>query len=269
LKDNEPVNAWLRHPFRVTGRLIWLALELAWAAVSYVLRCAGKRGRALALTRSRWLQKSSRRVLRVLRMQLHHTGAVPHRGLLVCNHLGYVDILVLASLTPAAFVSKHEVKSWPVFGWFARLAGTVFVHRERPTQTAEANEEIEAALQQDILVILFPEATSSDGKTILPFKSALLESAVRHPRSLTAGYLHYELEDGDAGEEVCYWKDMVLVPHLINLLSKRSVRGEVHFSEVHPTVRDRKHLARQLHAEVSRLKHHHGNAGVRAAVTVR
>ena len=68
------------------------------------------------------------------------------RGLLVCNHLGYLDILVLAACRPALFVAKSEVKQWPVFGWFARLAGTIFVHRGKPLQAAQSADQIALAL---------------------------------------------------------------------------------------------------------------------------
>jgi 1-acyl-sn-glycerol-3-phosphate acyltransferase len=169
--------------------------------------------------------------------------------------LSYLDIIVLATLAPCVFVAKHEVKHWPVFGWFATLAGTVFVHRERRTQAGQSVEKIGAALQTGVLVVLFPEGTSSGGETVLPFKSALLEPAARKPHSLTAGWLHYELADGDASEEVCYWKDMTLVPHLINLCSKRAVQASVHFTQLREGNADRKLLARQLHAEVLRMKH--------------
>lgn len=245
---------WRKHPLRVTFRLVWLGAELTFAGARYLTECSFHTGVPLSRARARWLQKTARRVLRILNVRLRTSGAIPHTGLLVSNHLGYLDIVVLASLTPAAFVSKHEVKSWPVFGWFARLAGTVFVHRERRLQAIEAAAEIERALTTNVLLILFPEGTSSDGRTVLPFKSSLLEPAARNRHALWAGCIRYELDDGDPGEEVCYWKDMVLVPHLLNLLGKSEVRAFVNFTAVEPDSSDRKTITRQLHSEVSRLR---------------
>jgi len=103
--------------------------------------------------------------------------------------------------------------------------------------------------------VLFPEGTSSDGQTVLPFKSSLLEPAARQTYPLSAGLIQYELVDGDVSEEVCYWKDMTLVPHLINLCGKRAVQASVHFNHLREGNADRKQLARQLHAEVLRMKH--------------
>ena len=89
---------------------------------------------------------------------------------------------------------------------------------------------------------------------MLPFKSSLLEPAARHVHRLTAGHIRYDLQDGNVSEEVCYWKNMTFVPHLLNLLGKRSVRTVVAFRELRQESSDRKKLARQLHAEVLRLK---------------
>src|SRR5579872_4536660 len=147
------MTAWRKHPLRVTGRLFWLAGELLLAALSYAARRAFCRRVSLPGARAAWLQDSSRRVLRVFRIETQFTGDIPVSGLLVCNHLSYLDILVLASLTPCAFVAKQEVRHWPVFGWFARLAGTVFVYRERRGQAAQAVDEIEAALRTGALVV--------------------------------------------------------------------------------------------------------------------
>jgi 1-acyl-sn-glycerol-3-phosphate acyltransferase len=170
------------------------------------------------------------------------------------NHVSYLDILILTALTPSRFVAKSEVKRWPVFGWFAHLAGTIFVERNRRSQARRAAEEIELALREGPLVVLFPEGTSSGGETVLPFKSSLVEPAARNVHSLTAGLIRYGLTDDDVTEEVCYWKDMTLVPHLINLLSKRTLRAFMHFTQVSQDTSDRKVLARQLHSEVLRLK---------------
>ena len=249
------MNSWLKHPLRVAGRLLWLGGELFLAALNYGIHCALCPRQSLPSARAAWLQSSSRRLLRVLRIETEFNGNVPSRGLLVCNHLSYLDILVLAALAPCVFVAKQEVQHWPVFGWFAKLAGTVFVHREQRTQAGRTVDKIENALQTGALVVLFPEGTSSGGETVLPFKSSLLEPATRRTYSLTAGLLRYELGDGDVSEEVCYWKDMTLVPHLINLCSKRTVQASALFHHLREGNADRKQLARQLHAEVVRMKH--------------
>ncbi len=193
-------------------------------------------------------------MLGIFKTEIKTSGTIPKSGLLVSNHLSYVDILVIASITPAIFVAKHEVKSWPVFGFFARLAGTVFVDRERRTRVGQTTTEIETALDDGALVVLFPEGTSSNGDTVLPFKSSLLEPATRQAHALFASHIRYIIDDGDVGEEICYWRDGSLCAHIINLLSKKTIKAEVRFTQLRGASTDRKELAKQLHAEILRLK---------------
>jgi 1-acyl-sn-glycerol-3-phosphate acyltransferase len=227
--------------------------EFTLAGFNFV-RCCVFSGDSSTARRASWLQYSSRRVLGIFKTSIQTSGSVPKSGLLVSNHLSYVDILVLSSITPAIFVAKREVKSWPVFGWFAKMGGTLFVDRERRTRVGQTTNEIQSALDQGALVVLFPEGTSSNGETVLPFKSSLLEPATRQTNSLFAGLIQYEIEDGDVGEELCYWKDMTLVPHLINLLGKKTIHASVRFTQLREGSTDRKELARQLHSEILRLK---------------
>ena len=248
------MKSWAKHPLRVTGRLLWLGGELLLAAIGYATHCVFQSHDSLRLARAKWLQRSSRRVLRIFQVETHFVGGIPKNGLMVCNHLSYLDVLVLAALSPSLFVAKREVRHWPVFGWFARLAGTIFVDRGKPSQAAQSAAEIAVALRDGALVVLFPEGTSSGGETVLPFKSSLLEPATRQGHALTAGLIAYEITDGVVSEEVCYWRDMTLVPHLINLLSKRAIRAAVSFTELRQRSINRKELARQLHSEVLRLK---------------
>jgi lyso-ornithine lipid O-acyltransferase len=244
----------VKHPLRVVRRLLWLAGEIILAAVNFVFRVMLRSECPLLVARAQWLQQSCRRALRIFNAEVRTSGPIPKSGLLVSNHLSYLDILVLSALTPSVFVAKREVRKWPVFGWFARLGGTLFADREKRTQVADLNKALRAALDEGALVVLFPEGTSSDGQTVLPFKSSLLEPATGNSHPVSASLIEYRLEDGDAGEELCYWKDMTLVPHLVNLLSKRRVEVSVQFSELRQGSTNRKELARQLHAEVLKLK---------------
>ena len=204
--------------------------------------------------RAAWLSRSSRRHLKIFGYSAAVSGPIPQKGLLICNHLSYLDILAISAVTPAVFVSKAEVRRWPLFGWFAAIAGTVFVDRERRTHVGEVNREIEAALDAGALVVVFPEGTSSDGLLVRPFRTSLLEPAARGRHEISVGWLHYELEDGDASQEVCYWGDHTFFPHVLNLLGKKSIRATLRFAKFPRTTDDRKVLAGQLHDAVVQLK---------------
>jgi 1-acyl-sn-glycerol-3-phosphate acyltransferase len=174
--------------------------------------------------------------------------------LLVSNHLSYLDIVAIGSVTPTVFVSKSEVAEWPVFGWFARKAGSIFVRRDKRTEAARSSEEIKETLMHDVLVVLFPEGTSSDGETVLPFKSALLEPAAASGGPLAVAHIAYTMVDGNPAQEVCYWGGMTLAPHLLNLLGKGRVTATIDLSDPQAGTSDRKELARQLHASVLTLR---------------
>ena len=243
-----------RNPLKVTLRLVWLAGEISLAFLDFVINVVFAPKVPLARARALWLQQACRRVLRILNVEIRTHGPIPLKGLLVCNHLSYLDILVISTITPAIFISKREVKRWPVFGWFATLSGTLFVDRSKRADVARLNEEVAQTLDRGWLVVLFPEGTSSDGSSVLPFKSSLLEPAARLDHPLSVAFLNYSLPDGNVGEDVCYWGDMTLVPHLVNLFSKPRISVSVSFSRTEQSPVTRKELARHLHSQVLQLK---------------
>lgn len=241
---------------RAAGRFFWFAWEVLVISVNYLFTAAGAPAAKRRLARAEWLSRSSRRHLKIFGYTADVSGPVPQKGLLVANHLSYLDILAISTVTPAVFVSKAEVRRWPLFGWFASCAGTVFVERERRTHVGQVNREIAAALADGALVVLFPEGTSSNGQTVLPFRTSLLEPAAAGNHEISVAWLHYELEpgDGDAANEICYWGDHHFVSHLIRLAGKKSIRATIRFGQFQRTTDDRKELAKQLHAAVSELK---------------
>lgn len=242
----ESLRVW-RAARRACGLLAVIGLGLA----AYAGLVAKHRGRPTRTVRAGWLQGMCRAGLRVLGVRLAIEGAVPERGLVVGNHLSYLDILVLGALSPSVFVSKSEVRRWPVFGWCAVLAGTIFLRRARRGDVARVLDEMRRDLADGALVVLFPEGTTTDGRVVLPFKPALLEPAAGPGHPVTPFRLDYALTDGVVAEEVCYWGDMTLVPHLWNLLGKDGVEARVRFGRADTGAGvERRELARRLQATV-------------------
>src|SRR5882724_6689111 len=112
-----------QHPFRVAGRLIWFGFEVLQAVLVFLIRCVFCSKSSRQKARALWLQRTARHVGCIFRLEIQAAGTIPVRGLLISNHVSYVDILVLASLAPAVFVAKREVKLWPVMGLLAQLGG--------------------------------------------------------------------------------------------------------------------------------------------------
>ena len=239
---------------RLLASFIHLAAMLSLAALDSCWLSLRHGFRTPLEARAVWLQRNSRRLANVFVASLDRSGEIPRSGLLVCNHLSYVDILVLGTLAPAVFVSKSEVAGWPVFGWFARISGTIFIRRAIRADVSRIGAEIRDRLDRGFLVILFPEGTSSDGREVLPFRSSLLEPVSEAGRDVFAAHVNYTNADGSDETAVPYWGDMTLVPHLLKLLSQPRVRARVCVRAVKSTAEDRKELAKRLHAEVSGLK---------------
>ncbi len=200
-----------------------------------------------------WLHESCATTLRAIEVQFDIHGRPPTRGLIVSNHLSYLDIVVLSATVPCVFVSKAEVARWPIFGPYARWSGSVFVQRHDRAGVARANAGIRDALLDGVAVVLFPEGTTTDGHRVLRFHSTMLQSAIDAAAPVTPCAIRYELEDGDPATEACWWGDMKLLPHLWNLLGKRTIRAQVVFGEPMEPSGDRKQLSATLHDEVVRL----------------
>lgn len=230
---------------RATRRLLLLAalvlasLPAGFAATTLVDRAA-------------WMQRLSRRILAIMGARVRVVGSPPTAGLLVSNHLGYLDVLAIGSVVPGIFVAKSDVKNWPVVGLLCRLAGSIFVRREQRLAVGEALGQLQRALDAGLPVVLFPEGTSTDGATVLPFKSSLLEAFVTRPA--TAAAISYELPGGSVEDELCYWRDMSFAPHFWNVLGRRKFRAEIRFGHPLAPPGDRKALARRLHDEVLDLR---------------
>ncbi|ABC24563.1 lysophospholipid acyltransferase family protein [Rhodospirillum rubrum] len=165
--------------------------------------------------------------------------------LVVANHSSYLDIVVLGTLIPGVFVAKAEVGGWPIFGWMAKLARTIFIDRKR-SATGEARAEILKRLAGGEPLILFPEGTSNDGNRVYPFKSALFSVAqetvtltgeaaprpvVVQPVSLAYTRVN-GMPMGRGWRQIYAWYgDMDLFEHLFALLGFGALTAEVIFHD--------------------------------------
>ena len=203
--------------------------------------------------RAFWLHISANMALERLGIRCHVEGTPPARGLLVSNHLGYLDIVILSAATPCFFVSKREIAGWPFFGWAARSAGTIFLDRTSHASAASVARQIAERLQLPVPVLLFPEGTSTDGHHVLRFHTRLFEPAVAAGAPVTAAALRYETSNGVAEKDVCWFGDDAFLPHLWRTLCAPGFTARVRFGEprIYP---DRQTAAIRTHAEVAALR---------------
>jgi len=147
---------------------------------------------------------------------------------IISNHLGYVDGFVLGSIFSVVFVSKREVKKWPVIGQWTTLCGTIFINRQRKDQVPSVVEEISRKLREEANILLFPEGSATNGERMLPFQTAPLAAPLRNRSIIVPVTLTYKSVDdkpvSEANRDLIYcYGDMDFVPHFWKLLSLRSV----------------------------------------------
>ncbi|HMH66172.1 MAG TPA: lysophospholipid acyltransferase family protein, partial [Rhizomicrobium sp.] len=161
--------------------------------------------------------------------------------LMVANHTSWADIIIFSAATPLSFVSKAEVARWPLFGTLARLQRSVFVERTRRSATGETRDVIRDRLLAGDTLLLFPEGTSHDGNTVLPFKSALLGAAEArladgaHVKVQPVSTAFTGLHGMPMGREnrplFAWYGDMEMVPHLWEALLAGPLDVVVRFHE--------------------------------------
>lgn len=149
-------------------------------------------------------------------------------ALLVLNHLSYLDVLVLASQAPMCFVTSVEMKESLGLGWIVRLAGCLFVERRDKRSLHKEVLEITEALKHGFHVVVFPEATSTNGEELLRFRSPLFTAAVDAGVDVKTMALNYDHIDRSPitkrnRDIVCWYGDMTFAPHVLRLCKCREI----------------------------------------------
>ena len=248
---------------RALGKLIALVLVnllyysflvVSSAGLGAWRRLRGDR-RGTALWRTRIFHAWGRSMSRLLGLRAEVDGRPPEPPfVLVSNHLGYVDVILLAAHLRCVFVSKAEVRDWPLVGRLCASVDTLFIQREVKRDIPRVVERIEAVLAGGRGVVLFPEGTSSGGDEVLPFRPSLLESAARAGRPVHCAAIAYGTPPGwpPARDVVCWWRDMPFAGHVWTLLGLPGFRARVVFGAEPVCESDRKLLAERLQREVER-----------------
>lgn len=203
--------------------------------------------------RALWQQRQMVRLLNVLKIKVNCRGAFPTRGLLVCNHLSYLDILVIASQGPVVFVAKSDIVNWPILGNFLKHTGTILAYREQPIRSAQTALKIKTALNAGLPVVLFPEGTSTNGETVKSFRSPFFQPAHDVCAKITPAALMYTSQTGNPKEDIFYWGEHTFFPHMVKLATLRGIVAYLDLGQTQPCCSDRKESAIYFHKEVSKL----------------
>ena len=194
-----------------------LALHLFYAALLAVFY-----PRLNQTKRRRILKTWSRQLLDILNIGIRTEGQWPVRGeggyLVVANHVSWLDVFVLNTIYPSRFIAKAEVRNWPLIGWLCKRCNTIFIERALRQNAASINQQISLLLEQGICVGLFPEGTTTDGKQVGHFHSALIQPAIDAGAMLCPIALRYQDGDGKQSSTAVFTGDMTLSQSIWRIL---------------------------------------------------
>jgi 1-acyl-sn-glycerol-3-phosphate acyltransferase len=211
-----------------------------------------------------WIHEWCRRIVTAMGIEYRVTGALPTNGAVVSNHLSYLDILLYSAIAPFIMVAKKDVRSWPLLGWLTAQAGTVYVQRSEdvaigaPKQThSEVNRWMAEAYAADLPVLFFPEGTTTDGSSVLPFRRGLFHSVLSENVPLRVAAISFKLvrrgELEPAGTDICFVGDDLFAPHIFGFLGLPKVIAAIEFGEEVLERDDRFVLSQTAHAAVTQL----------------
>jgi 1-acyl-sn-glycerol-3-phosphate acyltransferase len=216
----------LRLAWRLARVFVHLLAGLATCALVFPW---ARRGLRDAATR-RW----SRRLLAICNVHVEEATGDPAPGvpalehaLFVANHISWLDIFVINSLHPCRFVAKAEIRAWPVVGWLAAAAGTVFIARGNRRELRHIFKGIVSVLGQGERVAFFPEGTVAQQGSVLPFHANLFEAAIDARVALQPCALAYLDEAGDWHRGVDYTGDVSFVDSIVTILKGTPVRARL------------------------------------------
>ncbi len=182
-----------------------------------------------------WVKKSARGLLFALGIRWQCCGDQPRQVIqgrfIVANHISWVDILAILATHPVCFVAKAEIRHWPVIGYFAARAGTLFLERQRRQDVARVNQLLQEVLARGDCPALFPEGKIGDGQCLLPFNPALLQPAINHAAHVLPLGLRYHTSCGMPSSAPSYAGEISLWQSLRAILATPQLCVSVYYCD--------------------------------------
>ena len=177
-------------------------------------------------------------------------------ALLVCNHISWLDILVIHATRHCRFVSKSELRDWPVLGTLATGGGTLYIERAQRKDAMRMVKDMAKSLREGDVLAVFPEGTTGDGIGMLPFHANLIQSAIEAEAPIQPLALQFvDAKTNEISMAARYIDDDTLLDSVWSTLNARGLKAVVNFGELQQSQeRDRRTWAHDLREEVMRLK---------------
>ncbi len=239
----------LRRLWRIPAVVVWIGCGLLLSLVMALLQKLT--ARPMGTERQRWARWWMRGLLRVLplRVKCHGLPATETR-LLVSNHVSWLDIILIGAHTPVHFLSKAEVRDWPVIGWLATAAGTLYIQRGQTSGTS-LQAQLASALKDGHSLVIFAEGTTTAGDQLRTFHGRLLSCAIDSATPIQPVAIAYR-QQGQPDTIAPFINDDEFSAHLLKLLGSPRIDVELHFlDDLQPSAGNRNQLARKSQAAVS------------------
>lgn len=186
-----------------------------------------------------------------MKLVVHNDEARLDAGVLVVgNHISWIDIYVINAWRPTPFVSKAEIRRWPIVGWLAQQLGTVFIQREKRSDAKRIMHELANRLMAGELMCVFPEGTTSSGEKLLPFHANMFQAAVSASCPVQPICLMYEDARGAQSVAPAYIDDMTVADSLNALLRGGPLTAHLYVCDPLAPGADRRLLASEAQAAV-------------------
>ncbi|MFH1996890.1 MAG: 1-acyl-sn-glycerol-3-phosphate acyltransferase [Candidatus Omnitrophota bacterium] len=240
--------ALLRRLCRIAALIVWAAVVAALSA-PYRIRGGWKNIKEI----SRFTRLWSKGIAKIVNLRVTTSGALPRDpGLLVSNHVSYLDIIAHGSVLPLRYSPKSEIKKWPVLGWYIGLSRPIWTNRRSKQTSKKILRDFVKTVRRGMYLIVYPEGTSTDGTNgILPFKSTSFEASIIGQMPILPVLTRYKKAPGQPA--VCWYGDMTLLPHIWRVLGISSIEAELHFLKpIYPEGKTRKELAAFVHSVMAR-----------------
>jgi 1-acyl-sn-glycerol-3-phosphate acyltransferase len=177
-------------------------------------------------------------------------------GLIVTNHISWLDVFVLNAIVPMRFVAKSEVRRWPIIGWLCARAQTLFLERGKARSAARINVRMVELLQQGECLAVFPEGTTTDGVQVTHFHSSLLQPAIDSGAQVHPVAIRYRDNDGVHSTVAAYIDDLSFGASLWNILSTPELHVQLFATPpIDASGMDRRSLTQTSHEHISAALH--------------
>lgn len=200
----------------------------------------------------------SGKLLSILNITPQVEGAPPApretQAMIVANHVSWIDIFLISNVRPTRFVAKSEILAWPVAGWIADRAGTLFIRRDQIRDMARIDARVREVLQEGDCVGLFPEGITTEGDELRKFHTSLFEPAVANGAHVHPTAIRYEHPDGSLCRQMSFIGERTFAESMGLILRQREVRARIMFAPPVETAGvSRRDVARRVESEIASL----------------